>query len=71
MDKHRQIIVSDGKAYKQEHCLKVFSAEGEMKFSVGAKGGNPGLFVLPRGIRLNVSGKLVVSDSVNHRIQVF
>ena len=71
MDQYRQILVSDGKAYKQEHCIMVFSVEGEYKFSVGAKGGKPGMFVLPRGIRLTDSGRLVVADSVNHRLQMF
>ncbi|KAI6651021.1 hypothetical protein LOD99_5598 [Oopsacas minuta] len=71
MDKFEQLILSDGKAYKQEHCLKVFSIEGKYKYSIGAKGGKPGMFVLPRGIRLNESGRLIVSDSVNHRVQIF
>ena len=71
MDQFGQILVSDGKAYKQEHSIKVFSIEGEYKFSVGAKGGKPGMFVLPRGIRISDSGRLIVTDSVNHRLQMF
>ena len=61
------LMVSDFK----DRNIKVFSREGEYKFTFGKKGGGDGEFNSPSFLLVTKSGLLMVCDQCNHRIQVF
>jgi len=62
------IYVSDGYGNSAVHC---FSPEGELKFSWGGPGTEPGEFHLPHNICCDADGWVYVADRENSRIQVF
>ncbi len=64
----RLIFVTDGAA----HAVKVFDLEtGGLLYEFGSKGSGPGQFDFPTGIAYDpTSGKLVVGDFMNRRLQV-
>jgi DNA-binding beta-propeller fold protein YncE len=49
----------------------VMTAEGDLKFSFGKQGNNPGEFQHPMGIDISRQGRVFIADTGNHRIQVF
>lgn len=60
--------VSDG--YKNTRVMK-FSADGRFDFEWGAKGTGRGQFNLPHGIAMDSTGRVIVCDRENERLQVF
>jgi sugar lactone lactonase YvrE len=54
-----------------EHKLIKMDMNGTILKSTGRKGGNPGEFNLPNGIRVSREDEIYVCDTRNHRIQVF
>ena len=67
--------VSHGNRYFVSDCMgnriKVFSAQGDFLYQFGRKGTRDGQFRDPRGLAVDRSGRLVVCDTWNHRIQLF
>ena len=53
------------------NCIKVFSDQGDFLYQFGRKGTGNGEFSRPAGLALDKSGRLVVCDGDNHRIQLF
>ena len=67
--KDGDIYVTDGYGQQRVHH---FSAEGDLLNSWGSKGGGPGEFGLPHGVREDSRGRILVLDrNPNHRLQVF
>lgn len=60
--------VSDG--YQNSRVAK-FSRDGKFLFSWGTKGDGPGQLRVPHGIALDASGRVLVADRGNARLQVF
>ena len=54
-----------------ERCIKVFSDLGNFLYQFGRKGTGDGEFGRPVGLAVDKSGRLVVCDGDNHRIQLF
>ena len=52
-----------------EHCMKVYDKNGNFQYKFGKKGGGDGEFNNPHCLSVN-SGKLMVCDSGNKRIQI-
>ncbi len=65
---HGDIFISDGYGNSRIHH---FDATGVLQHSWGAPGGEPGHFRLPHDIALDPSGRLLVADRENSRIQIF
>ena len=63
----KYLIVSDS----GEHCIKVFSREGDFLYKFGNKGEGDGEFNEPRCLSVNKAGHLMVCEELNHRVQVF
>jgi DNA-binding beta-propeller fold protein YncE len=63
-----EIYVSDGYGNARIHK---FNVDGELLFSWGEPGGEPGQFRLPHSVRVDKRGCVWVADRENHRIQVF
>ena len=51
--------------------VSVFTCEGKFLTSFGTKGSEPGQFNEPYGIAVDKNGVVYVTDSKNHRIQLF
>ena len=62
-----RFIVSDG----NENCIKVYSEQGDFLYQFGKKGTGNGDFDCPRGLAIEKSGRLVVCDRGNNRLQLF
>jgi len=62
------IYVSDGYG---NCCIHKFSSEGELLHSWGASGDGPGEFQIPHGIGVDHSGRVIVADRENSRLQWF
>lgn len=56
---------------KRQHCISVFSKEGQHILRFGQFGDKPGTFNEPTGIAIRLEKELVVVDSGNKRIQIF
>uniref|UniRef100_A0A1X7VGX1 B box-type domain-containing protein n=1 Tax=Amphimedon queenslandica TaxID=400682 RepID=A0A1X7VGX1_AMPQE len=56
---------------KKQHCISVFSKEGQHILRFGQFGDEPGMFNQPTGIAVRLEKELVVVDSGNKRIQIF
>ena len=52
------------------HHVSVFTCEGKFLSSFGSEGSGPGQFNHPRGIMVDKSGMIIVSDREN-RLQFF
>ena len=53
------------------NCIKVFSDLGNFLYQFGREGTADGEFGRPMGLAVDKSGRLVVCDNNNHRIQLF
>ncbi len=62
-----RIAVVDG----GHHRVVVFDADGHARASVGRPGKGPGEFEAPVGIGIDPSGRLLVADRGNRRIQIY
>ena len=60
--------ISDG--YENSRVLK-FAPDGKLLLQWGTKGKGPGQFDLPHGIALDATGRVLVVDRSNDRVQVF
>lgn len=63
----QQLYVVDTK----KHKVFVFGKDGNLDFTIGANGTNPGYFNFPTNIAIDSNGRIYVADSMNFRIQVF
>ena len=54
-----------------DHCIKVFTGEGDFLYKFGKKGKGDGDFYAPRCLSVDKAGQLIVPDFGNDRIQVF
>ena len=53
------------------HCIQMFSSDGNFIASVGKKGNNPLKFCQPVGVAVHpLNKKVYIADSSNHRIQI-
>lgn len=57
-------------SYQREHCVKVFSDEGEFLYDVGCYGSRNGEFINPVGVAVDSFNQLIVCDTGNRRVQV-
>lgn len=62
------IYVTDGYGNARVHC---FSPDGDLLFSFGEPGSEPGQFRLVHGIAIGKDGTLYVGDRMNSRVQLF
>ena len=51
-----------------DHCIYVFDQTGQLKNTIGSRGGGDGQFISPNGISIK-GDVLYVADSGNHRVQ--
>ncbi len=63
----RRIYVADAGA----HQIVVLSGEGRELARIGRRGADPGEFNYPTNVALDGDKRLVVSDSLNFRVQIF
>ena len=67
--------VSHGNRYfvsnYEGNCIKVFSEQGDFLYQFGREGTRDGEFYCPTGLAVDKSGRLVVCDVDNNRIQLF
>lgn len=68
-DDKGNLYVTD--ATRGEHRVLVFDTKGTLKLKFGKQGGKNGEFQYPNGIAVDRSGKILVADSNNSRVQVF
>ena len=54
-----------------KHEVHKFTKNGDLIKTVGGRGSQPGRFVGPNGLRVSRRNELYISDSLNHRIQIF
>jgi DNA-binding beta-propeller fold protein YncE len=54
----------------KKHKIFVFDKDGNVDFTIGENGTNPGYFNFPTNIAIDANGRLYVADSMNFRIQV-
>ena len=65
-----QIVVLDWS--QQDGCrVVILNKEGELMKSFGSRGSQNGQFNTPRGVDVDGEGRIIVSDTLNHRIEVF
>ena len=65
-----QIVVLDQS--REDGCrVVILNKEGELIKSFGSKGSRHGQFNNPRGVGVDGEGRIIVSDTYNHRIEVF
>lgn len=51
--------------------ITVFDPQGNVDFTIGENGSEPGNFNIPTNIAVDAKGRLYVADSMNFRIQMF
>ena len=66
VDKAGHLIVCDG-----NHRVQVFELSGKFVTKLGSKGNCEGEFILPLSTAVLSDGRIVVSDFLNHCIQIF
>ena len=66
VDKAGHLIVCDG-----NHRVQVFELSGKFVTKLGSKGNCEGEFILPLSSAVLSDGRIVVSDFLNHCIQIF
>ncbi|XP_063967861.1 RING finger protein nhl-1-like [Lytechinus pictus] len=54
-----------------EHCAMIINEEGRLLRKMGSKGAGAGQMQFPKGICSNSSGHIIITDSFNHKIQVW
>ena len=52
------------------HRIVVFDKDGNVEFTIGERGSQPGNFNYPTNIAIDDAGRLYVADSMNFRIQI-
>ena len=68
LDNSSNIIITD----YGRHCVSIFSFGGELIHRFGKKGENRGNLINPKGITIDVGGRIIVaSENPDHCIQVF
>ncbi len=68
LGRNGELYVSDGYGNARIHK---FSSEGQLLHSWGTPGNGPGEFRLPHSLWVDGSGRVLVCDRENHRVQVF
>ena len=58
-------------AERNEHCVSIFTQEGQKIRSFGSKGSAHGHFNEPRGVAVDRDDNIIVTDCYNNRIQKF
>ena len=54
------------------HSIRIFSPEGNLLYTIGRKGNQPGMFSYPRGVAITPNERLVcVSENENSGLQIF
>ncbi|XP_019620502.1 PREDICTED: tripartite motif-containing protein 2-like [Branchiostoma belcheri] len=61
------MFVTDNRAHK----VVVFDLEGNLRFSFGKRGQNPGELSSPTGVTLDPAGNVIVANKADGRVQVF
>ena len=56
---------------KDKEQIDVFSSKEELLFTVGKPSSLPGTFSMPSDVAVDRSGQIYVSDTRNHRVQIF
>jgi DNA-binding beta-propeller fold protein YncE len=68
-------VAGDGSIYaidKEQNCIYIFSASGDLQKTFGSSGGGIGQLRHPSGIAIDVpAAEVVVADAGNSRVQVF
>ena len=59
------VIVSD----RINHCVKLFNKSGKEVYSYGSHGTGEGQLQCPMGVCLDPSGRVLICDRYNHRVQ--
>ena len=68
LDKSLNILIADF----GRHCVSIFSFGGELIHRFGEEGEKKGDFMKPRGITIDVEGRIIVaSENPEHCVQVF
>ena len=68
LDSSSNILITEFEA----HCVCVYSFGGELIHRFGKEGGKRGDFIIPRGIAIDVEGRIIVAScNPEHCIQVF
>ena len=68
LDKSFNILIAD----IGRHCVSIFSFEGELIHRFGKEGEKRGDFINPRGITIDVEGRIIVaSENPEHCVQLF
>lgn len=73
IDRSRQVLyVADGgTAAKPRHVVEVFALDGRHLRTIGKRGSGRGEFQYPSYITVAPDGRILVTDSINSRIQIF
>ncbi len=66
-DQRQKIYVTD----YMRHAVSAYSLEGKYLFEFGGKGTSRGWFQYPTDVAVGSQGNILISDTFNHRIQVF
>lgn len=61
-----EVFISD----RDNHCVKVFSKDGDFLRKFGCKGERPGEFMWTHGLAFDAAANLLVVDANHHRVQV-
>ena len=64
---NKRLFVAD----YDSHKILVYSEDGEVQYSFGSEGSQPGEFICPDQICIAQDGLVYVSDCYNNRVQVF
>ena len=68
LDPLNNFVLTDTKS----HSIRVFSPDGNLLYTIGREGHQPGMFSYPRGVAITPNGRLVsVSYNENYGLQIF
>ncbi len=56
---------------RMRHTILIYDTEGNFQFEFGGKGWGEGWFRLPTDLSVDSSGRVLISELFNHRVQVF
>ena len=65
--KQGRVVIAD----RGNHCLWIYTANGQLLARFGQQGSNPGDLHYPMGVAIDDDGNIFTSESGNHRISVF